>query len=112
MLFSTKAIWIKLCFKSTNIDASSLLMLRMLFSLPFYAVAMWFYFSKQPIKKAKASTYLAACLVGILGYYMSSLFDFIGLQYVSASIERIILFIYPTLAVLLNLLIFKITLSP
>ena len=41
MLFSTKAIWIKLCFKSTNIDASSLLMLRMLFSLPFYAVGVW-----------------------------------------------------------------------
>ena len=111
LLFSTKAIWIKLCFKTTDIDASSLLMLRMLFSLPFYAVAMWFYFSKQPIKKAKASTYLAACLVGILGYYMSSLFDFIGLQYVSASIERIILFIYPTLAVLLNLLIFKVAIT-
>ena len=111
MLFSTKAIWIKLCFNSTNIDASSLLMLRMLFALPFYAGAMWFYFSKQPIKKVKASTYLAASLLGILGYYMSSLFDFIGLQYVSASIERIILFIYPTLAVLLNLLIFKVAIS-
>ena len=46
-----------------------------------------------------------------IGYYMSSLFDFIGLQYVSASIERIILFIYPTLAVLLNLLIFKVAIS-
>ena len=111
MLFSTKAIWIKLCFNSTNIDASSLLMLRMLFALPFYAAAMWFYFSKQAIKKVKASTYLVACLLGILGYYMSSLFDFIGLQYVSASIERIILFIYPTLAVLLNLLIFKVAIS-
>jgi drug/metabolite transporter (DMT)-like permease len=111
MLFSTKAIWIKLCFNSTNIDASSLLMLRMLFALPFYAGAMWFYFSKQPIKKVKASTYLGASLLGILGYYMSSLFDFIGLQYVSASIERIILFIYPTLAVLLNLLIFKVAIS-
>jgi len=111
MLFSTKAIWIKLCFNSTNIDASSLLMLRMLFALPFYAAAMWFYFSKQAIKKVKASTYMVACLLGILGYYMSSLFDFIGLQYVSASIERIILFIYPTLAVLLNLLIFKVAIS-
>jgi drug/metabolite transporter (DMT)-like permease len=111
MLFSTKAIWIKLCFNSTNIDASSLLMLRMLFALPFYAGAMWFYFSKEPIKKVKASTYFAAALLGILGYYMSSLFDFIGLQYVSASIERIILFIYPTLAVLLNLLIFKVAIS-
>ena len=111
ILFSTKAIWVKLCFKTTTIDASSLLMLRMLFSLPFYAAAMWYYYSHQQLKKAKASTYLVACLIGILGYYMSSLFDFIGLQYVSASIERIILFIYPTLAVLLNLLIFKVAIS-
>ena len=111
ILFSTKAIFIKLCFKSTDIDASSLLMLRMLFSLPFYAAAMWYYFANQQIKKVKASTYFAACLIGLLGYYMSSLFDFIGLQYVSASIERIILFIYPTLAVLLNLLIFKVSIT-
>jgi drug/metabolite transporter (DMT)-like permease len=111
ILFSTKAIFIKLCFKSTNIDASSLLMLRMLFSLPFYAIAMWYFFANQQIKKVKASTYFAACLIGILGYYMSSLFDFIGLQYVSASIERIILFIYPTLAVLLNLFIFKVAIT-
>ena len=111
ILFSTKAILIKLCFKTTNIDASSLLMLRMLFSLPFYAAAMWYFFTSKQLKKAKASTYFAACLIGILGYYMSSLFDFIGLQYVSASIERIILFIYPTLAVLLNLFIFKVPIS-
>ena len=111
ILFSTKAILIKLCFNTTNIDASSLLMLRMLFSLPFYVAAMWYFFAHQQLKKVKASTYIAACLIGILGYYMSSLFDFIGLQYVSASIERIILFIYPTLAVLLNLLIFKVAIS-
>ena len=111
ILFSTKAIWIKLCFKTTNIDASSLLMLRMLFSLPFYIAAMWYFFKNQQLKKVKASTYIGACLIGLLGYYMSSLFDFIGLQYVSASIERIILFIYPTLAVLLNLMIFKVAIT-
>jgi len=111
ILFSTKAIWIKLCFSTTNIDASSLLMLRMLFSLPFFAAAMWYYYMHQQLKKAKAITYLGACLVGILGYYISSLLDFIGLQYVSASIERIILFIYPTLALILNLLIFKVAIS-
>jgi drug/metabolite transporter (DMT)-like permease len=111
ILFSTKAILIKLCFKTTNIDASSLLMLRMLFALPFYAAAMWYYFANQQLKKEKASTYFAAGLIGLLGYYVSSLFDFIGLQYVSASIERIILFIYPTLAVLLNLLIFKVAIT-
>jgi drug/metabolite transporter (DMT)-like permease len=72
---------------------------------------MWYFFANQQIKKVKASTYFAACLIGILGYYMSSLFDFIGLQYVSASIERIILFIYPTLAVLLNLFIFKVAIT-
>jgi drug/metabolite transporter (DMT)-like permease len=111
ILFSSKAILIKLCFKTTNIDASSLLMLRMLFALPFYAAAMWYYFANQQLKKVKASTYFAAGLIGLLGYYVSSLFDFIGLQYVSASIERIILFIYPTLAVLLNLLIFKVAIT-
>jgi drug/metabolite transporter (DMT)-like permease len=111
ILFSTKAILIKLCFKTTNIDASSLLMLRMLFALPFYAAAMWYYFANQQLKKVKASTYFGAGLIGLLGYYVSSLFDFIGLQYVSASIERIILFIYPTLAVLLNLLIFKVAIT-
>jgi drug/metabolite transporter (DMT)-like permease len=111
ILFSTKAIWIKLCFRNTTIDASGLLMLRMLFSLPFYALSMWYYFKHQQVKKASQSTYLYACLVGILGYYMSSLFDFIGLQYVSASIERIILFLYPTLAVLINLLIFKVAIT-
>ena len=111
ILFSTKAILIKLCFKTTNIDASSLLMLRMLFALPFYAAAMWYYFANQQLKKVKPSTYFTAGLIGLLGYYISSLFDFIGLQYVSASIERIILFIYPTLAVLLNLLIFKVAIT-
>ena len=49
-----------------------------------------------------------AIAMGLLGYYGSSLFDFIGLQYVSAGIERIILFIYPTLAVLINYWIFKV----
>lgn len=86
-------------------------MLRMLFSLPFYVAAMWFYFRRHKAKKASISTYFNACLVGILGYYMSSLFDFIGLQYVSASIERIILFIYPTLAVIFNLFIFKVAIT-
>jgi drug/metabolite transporter (DMT)-like permease len=83
----------------------------MLFALPFYAAAMWYYFANQQLKKVKPSTYFAAGLIGLLGYYISSLFDFIGLQYVSASIERIILFIYPTLAVLLNLLIFKVAIT-
>ena len=81
-------------------------MLRMLLSLPFYLIIFWSIQSNGKAAQASKKTYLWAIAMGILGYYLSSLFDFIGLQYVSAGIERIILFIYPTLAVLINYWIF------
>lgn len=109
-MFSTKAIWIKLCFKESNIDATTLLMLRMLLSLPFYII-MLLYLKKRNTQTLKRSHYIWAIALGLLGYYLSSLFDFIGLQYVSAGIERIILFIYPTLAVLINFWIFKVAIT-
>jgi drug/metabolite transporter (DMT)-like permease len=109
-LFSTKAIWIKLCFKESNIDATTLLMLRMLLSLPFYFI-MLLYLKKRNTEPLKKSHYIWAIALGLLGYYLSSLFDFIGLHYVSAGIERIILFIYPTLAVLINFWIFKVAIT-
>ena len=109
-MFSTKAIWIKLCFKESNIDATTLLMLRMLLSLPFYFI-MLLYLKKRNTEPLKKSHYIWAIALGLLGYYLSSLFDFIGLQYVSAGIERIILFIYPTLAVLINFWIFKVAIT-
>jgi drug/metabolite transporter (DMT)-like permease len=83
-------------------------MLRMLLSLPFYLIIFWSIQSNGKAAQASKKTYLWAIAMGILGYYLSSLFDFIGLQYVSAGIERIILFIYPTLAVLINYWIFKV----
>ena len=83
-------------------------MLRMLLSLPFYIIVLWTIKRKGNSIKANTRTYLWAISMGVLGYYLSSLFDFIGLQYVSAGIERIILFIYPTLAVLMNYWIFKV----
>jgi drug/metabolite transporter (DMT)-like permease len=108
LLFSTKAIWIKLCFRESNINATTLLMLRMLLSLPFYLIIFWSIQRNRKAAHASKKTYLWAIAMGILGYYLSSLFDFIGLQYISAGIERIILFIYPTLAVLMNYWIFKV----
>jgi drug/metabolite transporter (DMT)-like permease len=108
LLFSTKAIWIKLCFRESNINATSLLTLRMLLSLPFYIIILWSIKRNGKATKTSNKTYLWAIAMGLLGYYASSLFDFIGLQYVSAGIERIILFIYPTLAVLINYWIFKV----
>jgi len=80
----------------------------MLLSLPFYMLVLWVIKRNGNTTKASTATYAWAIGMGILGYYLSSLFDFIGLQYISAGIERIILFIYPTLAVLINYWVFKI----
>jgi drug/metabolite transporter (DMT)-like permease len=81
----------------------------MLIAFPFYVIALGL--SKPtglPITKKQLGWAIA---MGLLGYYASSLFDFIGLQYISAGIERIILFIYPTLAVLINRVIYKVNIS-
>ena len=82
----------------------------MLLSLPFYFI-MLLYLKKRNTEPLKKSHYIWAIALGLLGYYLSSLFDFIGLHYVSAGIERIILFIYPTLAVLINFWIFKVAIT-
>lgn len=111
ILFSTKAILVKLAFRDTEVTAVSLLMLRMLFSLPFYVGAIWWVGrkeKKQPLLKRQKWTIF---VLGILGYYLSSLFDFIGLQYVSAGLERLILFLYPTFSVLLNAALYKVKLN-
>jgi drug/metabolite transporter (DMT)-like permease len=106
ILFSTKAIFVKLAFKYTPIDALSLLALRMILSMPFYLIAALVANRKGLIHITRRQFgYIFA--MGVLGYYISSLFDFMGLQYISAGLERLILFLYPTFAVLINLFIFK-----
>lgn len=111
LFFSTKAIFVKLAFQETKVDAVSLLSLRMLFSLPFYAVAVWLANRKEGLVKLSTKQWIWVLLMGLFGYYLSSLFDFIGLQYVSAGLERLILFLYPTFAVLINTFYFKTKLS-
>ncbi len=111
ILFSTKAIFVKLAFNHTKVDAVTLLTLRMLFSLPFYLVAAWLGSKKESINAITAKQWFYILLMGFLGYYLSSLFDFIGLQYISAGLERLILFLYPTFAILINTFIFKSKLS-
>ena len=111
ILFSTKAIFVKLAFKVTTVDAVTLLALRMLFALPFYLLAAWFSGTNENTKSLSKSYWCWIVIMGIFGYYLSSLFDFIGLQYVSAGLERLILFLYPTFAVLINTFLFKAALS-
>ena len=106
ILFSTKAIFVKLAFLHTGVDAVTLLSLRMLFALPFYIIAAWLVIRKENKIKLSQKEGWSIFILGIMGYYLSSLFDFIGLQYVSAGLERLILFLYPTFAVLINTFFF------
>lgn len=107
ILFSTKAIIVKSAFNSIHIDALTLLTLRMVFSLPFYLIAAFVTSNKKGNVRMTGRQWALVILLGLFGYYLSSLFDFIGLQYISAGLERLILFLYPTFAVLINVYLFK-----
>jgi len=102
--FSTKAIMVKFAYMY-GADTVFILFLRLFFSLPLYIILAYVYSRKAstPISK---SQWIWIVLLGFIGYYLSSLFDFIGLTYISASLERLILFIYPTLIVVLNTILF------
>ena len=104
--FSAKAIMVKLAYVEP-IDALTLLTLRMAFSAPiFLAIALWS--GRQAHRVALTQKdWLAVLVLGLIGYYLSSLLDFTGLQYVSAGLERLILFLYPTMVVLLSAVLFK-----
>ena len=105
VLFSAKAVLVKLAYQY-DVDSNSLLALRMLLALPFYVGVLIVAYPKKKIK-VDGFDWLALMFLGIAGYYLASLFDFMGLQYISASLERIILFAYPTIVVLISFLLFK-----
>ena len=109
VLFSAKAVMVKLAY-TYDVDHLTLLLFRMGFALPFY-IAIALYSKPQESQKVNSKDYLWLFLFGFLGYYLASLFDFMGLQYLKAGLERIILFIYPTLVVLLTWAFFKKKLS-
>jgi drug/metabolite transporter (DMT)-like permease len=110
--FSVKAIFIKLAYHESSVDAVTLLALRMIFSVPFFLLTAAYSSNKSSNVKFTGKQWLYIALVGCIGYYVSSMFDFVGLQYVSAGIERLILFIYPTFVLLFSSLIFKIKVKP
>lgn len=103
--YSFKAILIKLAYaipQTTPIDAITLLTLRMLFALPF------FLFFSRTSRRGVAPIGLRdgglIIIFGLLGYYAASIFDFIGLQYISSGLERVILFAYPILTLIFEAL--------
>ncbi len=107
ILFSTKAIIVKKAFANLHADPVSLLALRMLFALPFYLIAAFVVSSKEGNRRMNRKEWGFTILLGLFGYYLSSLFDFIGLQYISAGLERLILFLYPSFVVLINVFVFR-----
>ncbi len=99
--FSFKAILIKLAYGwDPSLDAVTLLALRMIYSAPFFvAMAWWAGRGAAPIG---THDWRMLVLLGFVGYYLSSLLDFMGLHYISAALERLTLFLYPTIVVLLS----------
>ena len=102
--FSGKAIIVKLAYRH-GVDAITLIMYRMLFALPlFVLLAWWAGRGKPPLTRRDK---FAVAGLGFTGYYLASTLDFAGLQHISASLERLILYLNPTLVLALSVLIFK-----
>ena len=102
--FSGKAIIVKLAYRH-GVDAVTLIMYRMLFALPIFAVmAWWASRGKAPLTRKE---WLGVLWLGFTGYYLASFLDFAGLAYISASLERLILYLNPTLVLLLGLLLYQ-----
>ncbi|NCT83327.1 MAG: DMT family transporter [Comamonadaceae bacterium] len=101
--FSGKAIIVKLAYRH-GVDAVTLLIWRMLLALPFFLVLAWWAGRGQP--RLSRRDWRDIAVLGFTGYYLASYLDFAGLAYISASLERLILYLNPTLVLLLSVLFF------
>ena len=102
--FSGKAIIVKLAYRH-GVDAVTLIMYRMLFAAPLFALIAWWSGRGKPALSRR--DWLGILGLGVSGYYLASFLDFLGLQYISASLERLILYLNPTIVLVLGLLFFK-----
>jgi drug/metabolite transporter (DMT)-like permease len=104
IFFSAKAVVAKLIYRY-HVDAVTLIAFRMLFALPFFAaIAIWKAKTEQPLTNAERAKII---VMGLLGYYLSSFLDFIGLRYISAGLERLILFLTPSFVLLMSVFFLK-----
>jgi drug/metabolite transporter (DMT)-like permease len=102
--FSGKAIIVKLAYRY-GVDAVLLLMYRMLFALPIFALMAWWASRGKPA--LTRSDWLGVAGLGVSGYYLSSFLDFAGLQFITASLERLIIYLNPTMVMLLAWLLYR-----
>lgn len=96
--FSFKAVFIKAAYRY-GVDAETLMALRMLYALPFFLI-MGLHAARRAPLSLSGADWRELLLLGFLGYYAASYLDFLGLRHISAALERVILFIYPTIVVL------------
>jgi drug/metabolite transporter (DMT)-like permease len=103
--FSGKGVIIKLAYRH-GVDAVTLLALRMLFSAPFFLLLGWWATRKGDVAPLSWQDRRLLVGLGLIGYYLASYFDFLGLQYITAALERLLLFVHPTFVVLFSALLF------
>jgi len=111
LFFSIKAIFVKLAYQY-GVDAITLLTLRMAFALPVFIAVATIEHRKAGAQQITLRQSMSIIGLGLIGYYLASMLDFVGLQYVSAGIERLILFLFPTFTVLLSMLFLGRRVSP
>ncbi len=102
--FSGKAIIVKLAYRY-GVDAVTLIMYRMLFALPMFVLLSWWAGRGKPALERR--DWIGIIGLGFSGYYLASFLDFAGLQYITASLERLILYLNPTLVLALGVFLFK-----
>ena len=102
--FSGKAIIVKLSYRY-GVDAVTVIMYRMLFAMPLFLALAWWSGRSRPSLTAR--DWRTLCGLGFSGYYLASFLDFAGLQYVGASLERLILYLNPTIVLLVSLALFR-----
>jgi drug/metabolite transporter (DMT)-like permease len=102
--FSGKAIIVKLAYRY-SVDAVTVIMLRMLFALPFFLAMAWWASRGKPSLTGRDWWGIAG--LGVSGYYLASFLDFAGLQYITASLERLILYLNPTLVMLMGWALYR-----
>ena len=98
--FSLRPILIKLSYAAHPVSPTTLIFLRMALSLPFFLAIAWWLRGGEP--RLQPRDWLNVGLLGFVGYYAASFLDFIGLQYVGAGVGRLILFLFPTLVLVLS----------
>lgn len=106
--FSGKAIIVKLAYRH-GVDAVTLIMYRMLFALPLFLAMVWWatHRARTPVAPLTRRDWVGILGLGVSGYYLASFLDFWGLQYISASLERLILYLNPTLVLVLGWVVYR-----